>query len=302
MLCRCKVLENVSWAGIMSEAIDIRILGDSDHPKLEAFLIGHRDSSMFLRSNALRVGLVYRDAPFHALYAGVFDDGNLIGVIAHAWSGMVLLQCPGNLDELAQRCIAWSGRKVTGFAGPADQVRRAQIALHVADAPSKMAEEESLYALDLTELKVPTALKTGEIVCRAPLPEERNLLCSWRSAYDIETLGSTDSEETRNRAAAALDHQIAERNAWIAIRNSEPVSLSAFNASLADIVQLGGIYTPPEHRGRGYAKASVAASLIAARERGASRAVLFTSNPSAARSYEAVGFRRLGDYGLVLLK
>jgi predicted GNAT family acetyltransferase len=66
--------------------------------------------------------------------------------------------------------------------------------------------------------------------------------------------------------------------------------------------QLGGIYTPPDLRGRGYAKAAVAGSLMAARDRGASRAVLFTNNPSAARSYEAVGFKRLGGYGLALFK
>jgi len=70
---------------------------------------------------------------------------------------------------------------------------------------------------------------------------------------------------------------------------------------LPDIVQLGGIYTPPEQRGRGYAKVSVAGSLLVAAQRGATRAVLFTKNPSAVRSYEAVGFRRIGDYGLVLL-
>jgi predicted GNAT family acetyltransferase len=45
----------------------------------------------------------------------------------------------------------------------------------------------------------------------------------------------------------------------------------------------------------------VAASLVAARNRGASRAILFTNNPSAVRTYEAVGFRRVGDYALVLL-
>ena len=39
-----------------------------------------------------------------------------------------------------------------------------------------------------------------------------------------------------------------------------------------------------------------------ARERGASRAVLFTGNPSAVRTYEALGFRRVGDYSLVLLR
>jgi predicted GNAT family acetyltransferase len=96
--------------------------------------------------------------------------------------------------------------------------------------------------------------------------------------------------------------QIAEGNAWIAIEGGRPVSLSAFNAALPDIVQLGGIYTPPELRGRGYARAAVAASLLAAKQRGVARAVLFTSNPSAARSYEAVGFQRLGDFGLVLLR
>jgi GNAT superfamily N-acetyltransferase len=286
----------------MSEAMDIRILNDSDQLKLEAFLIGHRDSSMFLRSNALRVGLVYRDAPLHALYTGGFEGDGIVGVVAHAWSGMVLVQCPGKIAALARRCIQSSGRKVTGFAGPADQVRRAKIALDLVNAPTRMAEDEWLYALDLAELQIPEALTNGEILCRAPLPAERNLLCQWRTAYDIETMGSTDSEETRTRAAAALDRQIGEANAWVAVWNGEPVSLSAFNATLPDIVQLGGIYTPPTLRGRGYAKAAVAGSLIAARQRGASRAVLFTSNPGAARSYEAVGFRRLGDYGLILLK
>ena len=62
------------------------------------------------------------------------------------------------------------------------------------------------------------------------------------------------------------------------------------------------IYTPPKLRGRGYAKLAVAASLVVARERGASRAVLFTGNPSAVRTYEALGFRRVGDYALVLLR
>jgi len=67
-------------------------------------------------------------------------------------------------------------------------------------------------------------------------------------------------------------------------------------------VQLGGIYTPPALRGRGFARCAVAASLLAARERGASRAVLFTGNPNAVRTYEALGFARVGDYSIVLLR
>ena len=128
------------------------------------------------------------------------------------------------------------------------------------------------------------------------------MLFDWRMAYDIELLGATNSPEHRKRAAGFLEAQIADGNAWVAIKNGVPVSLSAFNATLPDIVQLGGIYTPPELRGQGFARAAVAASLIVARDRGASRAVLFTNNPSAARTYEALGFRRAGDYSLVLLR
>ena len=88
----------------------------------------------------------------------------------------------------------------------------------------------------------------------------------------------------------------------VAIHDGTLASLSAFNARLPDIVQLGGIYTPPVLRGRGFARAAVAASLLEARGQGASRAVLFTNNPSAVRTYEALGFRRIGDYSIVLLR
>jgi predicted GNAT family acetyltransferase len=137
-------------------------------------------------------------------------------------------------------------------------------------------------------------------VCRAPRADERDLLCEWRLAYDLEMMGATDTSAHRQRSAAFLDAQIARNNAWVAVDASTPVSLSAFNATLPDMVQLGGIYTPPHLRSRGYAKVVVAASLIIARDRGASRAILFTNNPSALRSYEAVGFRRMGDYSLIL--
>ncbi|HET9664766.1 MAG TPA: GNAT family N-acetyltransferase [Burkholderiales bacterium] len=215
---------------------------------------------------------------------------------------MLLVQAPESLEELARSVIEWSGRRVTGLSGPLEQVRQARIALDLADAPAAMDSDEALYGLDLGDVVVPRPLRDGQITCLAPLPEEYDTLRAWRLAYDIEALGGADSLESRERAAGSLDAQIADANVWVAVDQGRLVSLSAFNAALPDIVQLGGIYTPPEFRGRGYAKAAVAASLLAARDRGATRAVLFTDNPSAARSYEAVGFRRLGDYGLILLR
>jgi GNAT superfamily N-acetyltransferase len=258
---------------------------------------------MFLRSNARSAGFVYRGQRLEAEYAGAFHDGRIVGVAAHCWSGMLLLQAPEDPVELARACIEWSGRAVTGLSGPLDQVRNVRSALGMDDVKPQMEGYEWLYALDLQELIIPKIHSDGTVMCRPPRSEERDTLCAWRAAYDIETLGATDSEETRQRAARFLDVQIADGDVWVAVKNDGAlVSLSAFNATLPDIVQLGGIYTPPEHRGRGFARAAVAESLLEARRRGASRAVLFTNNPSAARSYEAVGFRRVGDYALILFR
>jgi predicted GNAT family acetyltransferase len=64
------------------------------------------------------------------------------------------------------------------------------------------------------------------------------------------------------------------------------------------------VYTPPELRSRGYGRAVVAASLLDARAEGAERTILFTpvENIPAQRAYEALGYRHIGDYRLLLLR
>jgi GNAT superfamily N-acetyltransferase len=282
--------------------MEIRTLAPGDEAPLETLLAAHRDSSMFLRSNARHGGLAYAGRTYQGVYCGAFDDGRLSGVIAHYWNGKLVMQAPRRAGDLACACAGASGRPVSGLAGPIAQVFVARAALGLEGAPTLIEDSEWMYGLELAGLVVPAPLARGEVACRPPRPEERELLCAWRLAYDIELLGAADTPETRRYSAEFLDRQIAESNAWVLVDRGAPVSLSGFNATIPGMVQLGGIYTPPALRGRGYAKAAVAGSLLAARERGATRAVLFTSTASAARSYEGVGFRRTGDYGLVLFR
>jgi predicted GNAT family acetyltransferase len=88
---------------------------------------------------------------------------------------------------------------------------------------------------------------------------------------------------------------------WLLEQDGWPVASTGFNARLPDVVQIGGVYTPPALRGRGYARAAVAGSLLAVRETGVRRAVLFTGtdNEPARRTYLALGFRVVGDFGFV---
>ena len=125
--------------------MDIRLLDNTDQPEMDAFLRLHRDSSMFLRANSQRVGLVYRPATLHATYAGAFDDGRMCGVAAHAWNGMVLLQCPKHVEEIARECVRLSSRRVSGLTGPLDQVQQARGALGLEHAPARMEDDEWLY-------------------------------------------------------------------------------------------------------------------------------------------------------------
>src|SRR5260370_21802008 len=124
--------------------MNIRLLTPLDELLLEGFLVSHRDSSMFLRANARRAGLAYRGEPYQAIYAAAFRDGNMIGVAAHCWNGMVLVQAPEQTAEVAKACVEWSGRRVTGLSGPLEQVRHAQSALGLANADLAVEGDEGL--------------------------------------------------------------------------------------------------------------------------------------------------------------
>jgi predicted GNAT family acetyltransferase len=104
----------------------------------------------------------------------------------------------------------------------------------------------------------------------------------------------------RPEAASEVRLLHAQRLDWLLVDGGRPVAFSAFNARLPDIVQVGGVWVPVELRGRGYGRAVVAGSLLDARARGASRAVLFAEREDAKRAYRGLGFSVLGEYGLLL--
>src|SRR6266516_1333579 len=88
----------------------------------------------------------------------------------------------------------------------------------------------------------------------------------------VEALGATDGPDLRQASADDVRLQHERGTDWLLLAGATPVSYSVFNAMLADIVQIGGVWTPPERRGRGYARSVVAGSLLAARKQGIARA------------------------------
>ena len=279
----------------------VRVLGPGDEARLDAFLAQHADSSMLLRANLRKSGIEDHGKPYQATYAAALDGDRVVGVAAHTWMGGILLQAPEQLDAVVRHAVERSGRRVAGLIGPWAQVVAARAALDLTEQGTRMASREILYAVPLPDVVVPSALTSGAVACRRVTDDELPLVVEWRMAYNVEANRVPADAAGRARALAEAERWHAERVHFMLTRDGERVAYSAFNAHLPDTVQVGGVWTPPALRSRGYGRCVVAGSLLIARTEGAHRAILFTAedNVPAQRAYEALGFRRVGDYGLV---
>lgn len=287
----------------MSKA-KIRILQVGDETLLEAFLLPRIASSMFLLSNTRSAGLVDQGQPYQGTYAASLIDERIVAVVALYWNGNLMFQAATALTPLVRALLEATNRNVQGLIGPADQVQRAKNSLGIRDALVQMDEIEDLYFLDLSKLRVPADLASGKLSGRRIRPEDLDMQAKWRAEYVIEALGEADTPETHTQARRAIERSLREGRTWVLEHECEPVASSSFNAAIKEAVQVGGVWTPPALRSRGYGRAVVAASLLEARDAGADAAILFTGkeNIPAQKAYLSLGFEIVGDYRLLLLR
>ena len=284
---------------------DIRVLRAGDEEALDRFFVRRQNTTMILRANALRSGVVDAGQAFQGTYAAAWRNGEVVGVAAHYWNGNVILDAPEALGEVVRCAITGSPRPVAGLLGAWDQVAAARSVLDMDRRPTQLESRERLYALRIDEMRAPTLLKGGTVRVRHPTPEEIDgILFDWRVAYEVETLGAEENDALRERVRDIL-HRTHELDLlWVLERDGALVCTSAFNADTPDCVQIGGVYTPPESRGQSYGRCVVAGSLLAVRTQGVERSVLFTddANVAAQSCYRALGYENVGDYGIVLFR
>ncbi len=284
--------------------VNIRRLHPGDETMLEAFLLPHLETSMFLIGNMRTSGLTYNGERYTGDYVAAFEEGTIVGVAAHFWNGIIITQAPVHLETLWRAALAVSGRPLKGVIGPHEQVAAVKAALDLDRYERQLDQREKLYGLDLTALVVPEALATGQVRGRRVEIGDMDVLTRWRVGYDIEALGEEDTDQLWAQERAVAERIITDGDTWILEAEGRPVATSAFNTRIHEAVQIGGVWTPPELRRRGYARCVVAQSLLDAREEGAEKAILFTGegNVPAQKAYTALGFRHIGDYHLLMLR
>ena len=132
---------------------------------------------------------------------------------------------------------------------------------------------------------------------RAATARDRPLLVDWWGAFAAEALGALELDE--EAAGRNVDHRLSTPGNGIALWEAagEPVSAVGFGSPTPSGVRIGPVFTPPEHRGRGYASALTAHVSAEQLAGGRSFCFLYTdlANPTSNKIYVAIGYERVCD-------
>lgn len=273
----------------------IREAEERDLPQIDAFLAKHIETSMFLRGNLAAHGLGFSDHP-HSTRVFVWEAERQYGVFGMTKGGYLMAQMPDMPLKAAQafaRAIA--GHTVLGITGDKAQVEVALRGLGLDNAGYKILDDKPLYRLDLAELP------SAQLGSRALAESDLEALELWFASY-LEDTGQETRDAAQANAAARGRSAFENGRAEVLLIGDTLVAMADINAHVGDVVQVGGVFVPAEHRGKGYGAMITAAILQREKEAGAKQALLFADNPIAARAYEAIGFEPIGSYRIALLE
>lgn len=265
---------------------------DTDREALVDFMFAHAPIMMFPLTNLTRYGLG-ADHP-RAIRAWVAKDGkDITDVLTISQEGMVFPCCPTGQWDAAAAIL--QGHAVKGFLGEGEQVAALRAAANLT-GPARLDTTEPSYLLTLATLRMPDVT---DVTLRPLSAAPFDLLVQWRSDYDVETL-SIPRSEAHLSAHRHVRQSIAQDSHRVLFAGDTPVAMTGFNAILPEIVQVGGVYTPPAHRNKAYARKALALHLAEVAVDGVTDAVLSAANDYAARAYLALGFEQIGTFALVI--
>jgi hypothetical protein len=284
--------------------LSARLLVSGDEERVDAFLEPHTPFAFFMRSNLKKGGVRYEGKPYQSDYFGVFDSGSLVGVLTHSWISSIQLFADAHsfippLAEALRKHRAKQPREIECFLGPADQVTFLLSSLGI--APSALREEENkdgewLFSLALENMTSPAILKKPGITVRRACQADVDLLTVWRHDFNVESRGFAPGQITLDKAQEEISRRINDSELFILEDRGERVSFCGVGGFLSDWSCVGPVWTPPEKRNLGYARAITAGALQIMHGEGTINAVLFAHRPDAVRPYRAIGFERIGDW------
>lgn len=236
----------------------------------------------------VREGMHAHSRPIFAY--GVQADGSvgLAAIRTPPWPMLVAGLTPADAPEFVSRWLKVDP-ELTGVNGPPTTSRAVAEAWH-AQTGGRSRVHMSLAMHSLTEVSDPMRPAPGQL--RQPEPSEHGLLAAWEEEF---------AREAHIQSGGAVPLTVSSRLARGALwlwDDDGPVTMVGWAGPVAGVARVGLVYTPPEHRGRGYATTATAAVSRLILDRVANTCMLFTdlANPTTNKIYAEVGYRRFAEW------
>jgi len=156
--------------------------------------------------------------------------------------------------------------------------------------------EQRIYQLET--VTYPANPPAGAL--RRATADDYDLLLEWVIAFNDEAMGVTDRKRAEEAMNAYLFGSPEGRFLSIWEDDERPVSMAGLSGITPNGGRVSMVYTPPEHRGKGYASACVAALSQQLLDDGYQFCFLYTdlSNPTSNSIYQKIGYRPVGDFSV----
>lgn len=198
------------------------------------------------------------------------------------------------------------------LAAPRDESAVAVLANHVGDIPGVVAVSPWIHQfvemrperarLNMTqgifELTRVIASSPVDGLSRKARADEVDELVELRLAFEEEAIGRVeDPALARGSTELRVREQSSRLGLWVHEVDGQVTSISGHSGPTPNGIRIGPVFTPPQHRGRGYASALVAAESQWLLDNGHSYCFLYTdlANPTSNSIYQRIGYRQIAE-------
>ncbi|MBL8152563.1 MAG: GNAT family N-acetyltransferase [Anaerolineae bacterium] len=163
----------------------------------------------------------------------------------------------------------------------------------VSGQPAQLNMAQRVY--QLVQVKSLHAAVPGEV--RPMESDDRALITDWIMGFHADALTPISTEQAEQITNRYLTAQPDMRGLYFWVTDDTPVSMAGYTGPTPHGIRVGPVYTPPEHRRKGYAGACVAALSQELLNQGREYCFLFTDlgNPTSNHIYQEIGYEPVAD-------
>jgi uncharacterized protein len=229
--------------------------------------------------------------PTFALW--LVDDGSeVVGAALRTPPGNLVLAGDGRSAEALADRLAADGVELPGVTGNVPEVDRFVARRETRTGSSAIPQmRQRVYALE--RLRPPAGVSGS---AREGDEADRELLVRWVADFAAEAL---DTWSPTADAEHTVDLRLAGGRGGFMLweDGGAPVALAGWGGPTPNGIRIGPVYTPPEHRRRGYGSAVTAAASARNLDQGRRFCFLYTdlANPTSNTIYMDIGYEAVCD-------